>query len=90
MYLIGIPTTDITGVDVQPNIPLNQIELLSQNGNDLYGNSIQRTLAYSASVSAYFPGNQEPIDTTWPQQRLAWSVEPGDEIRFENNESENL
>jgi hypothetical protein len=84
----AFPTTDITGVDVQPNIPLNQIELLSQNGNDLYGNSIQRTLAYSASVSAYFPGNQEPIDTTWPQQRLAWSVEPGDEIRFENNESE--
>jgi hypothetical protein len=39
-------------------------------------------------VSAYFPGNQEPIDTTWPQQRLSWSVLPGDEIRFENNESE--
>ena len=32
--------------------------------------------------------NKEPIDTTWPQQRLAWTVEPGDEIRFENNESQ--
>ena len=25
---------------------------------------------------------------TWPQQRLAWTVEPGDELRFENNESQ--
>jgi hypothetical protein len=82
------PTTDITGSSLGNNIPLNQIELSSSNGNDLYGNSIQRTLAYSSSVSAYFPGNQEPIDTTWPQQRLSWSVLPGDEIRFENNESE--
>ena len=65
---------------------LRALHLESSNGNALYGNSIQRTIAYSASVNTFFPGNLEPIDTTWPQQRLGWSLEAGDEIRFENNE----
>ena len=65
----------------------NTLHLSSSNGNILYGNAVQKTLPYSASINTYFPGNLEPIDTAWPQQRLTWTVEPGDEIRFENNES---
>lgn len=86
------PFTDPTGSALTPAqqsaIGLTTLQLSSSNGNTLYGSSIQRTLAYSGSTSAYFPGNLEPVDTAWPQQRLPWSVEVGDEIRFENNESQ--
>jgi hypothetical protein len=66
---------------------LDQIELQSPNGNTLYGSSYQKTIAYSASDSTYFPGNKEPFDTTWPQQREPFNIQIGDEIRFENRES---
>ena len=66
---------------------LNQIELQSPNGNTLYGSSYQKTIAYSASDSTYFPGNKEPFDTAWPQQREPFNIQIGDEIRFENRES---
>ena len=84
------PHTDITGSALDPSDPdyYKIIHLSSSNGNNLYGQGLQRTLPYSASTNTFFPGNKEPIDTTWPQQRLAWTVEPGDEIRFENNESQ--
>tara|TARA_B100002019_G_scaffold30229_1_gene24193 strand:+ start:6134 stop:10057 length:3924 start_codon:yes stop_codon:yes gene_type:complete len=90
------PFTDVTGSSItsstdfgEPgNTGLDIIHLSSSNGNVVYGNSIQRTLAYSGSTSTYFPGNLEPIDTTWPQQRLPFTVEVGDEIRFENVESQ--
>lgn len=84
------PHTDITGSALNPTDPdyFKIIQLSSSNGNALYGKGIQKTLPYSASVNTFFPGNFEPIDTTWPQQRLVWSVEPGDEIRFENNEEQ--
>tara|TARA_R100000541_G_scaffold13205_1_gene22058 strand:+ start:1985 stop:6103 length:4119 start_codon:yes stop_codon:yes gene_type:complete len=62
------------------------IELQSSNGNALYGNSFQKTIPYSASDSTFFPGNKEPFDTTWPQQREPFNIEVGDEIRFENTE----
>lgn len=65
----------------------NVIELQSSNGNTLYGSSYQKTIQYSASNSTYFPGNKEPFDTAWPQQRNPFNVEVGDEIRFENRES---
>jgi hypothetical protein len=84
------PHTNITGglIDPTGSDYYKIIQLSSSNGNALYGKGIQKTLPYSASVNTFFPGNFEPIDTTWPQQRLAWSVEPGDEIRFENNEEQ--
>tara|TARA_R110000737_G_scaffold124253_3_gene156475 strand:+ start:1423 stop:5289 length:3867 start_codon:yes stop_codon:yes gene_type:complete len=65
----------------------NTIELQSSNGNALYGPvQYQKTLPYSASDSTFFPGNKEPFDTTWPQQREPFVVNLGDEIRFENSE----
>ena len=84
------PHTNITGglIDPTGSDYYKVIQLSSSNGNALYGKGIQKTLPYSASVNTFFPGNFEPIDTTWPQQRLAWTVEPGDEIRFENNEEQ--
>lgn len=65
----------------------NVIELQSPNGNALYETSYQKTLPYSASNSTFFPGNKEPFDTTWPQQREPFNIVVGDEIRFENRES---
>ncbi len=83
------PFTDITGSALaDPTTGLDIIQLTGSNGNSLYGNSIQKTLPYTAASSSYFPGNLEPEDTTWPQQRLGFNVQIGDEIRFENNESE--
>ena len=90
------PFTDITGSSITSSTEftngdisgLNIIHLSSSNGNNLYGGSVQRTLAYSGSTSGYFPGNLEPIDTAWPQQRLPFTIQPGDEIRFENVESQ--
>ena len=73
--------------DFPTTTTLNEIELQSPNGNTLYGSSYQKTIAYSASDSTYFPGNKEPFDTAWPQQREPFNVQVGDEIRFENRES---
>jgi hypothetical protein len=73
--------------DFPATTTLNQIELQSPNGNTLYGSSYQKTIAYSASDSTYFPGNKEPFDTSWPQQREPFNIQVGDEIRFENRES---
>ena len=90
------PFTDVTGSSITSSTEftngdisgLNIIHLSSSNGNNLYGGSVQRTLAYSSSTSTYFPGNLEPIDTAWPQQRLPFTIQAGDEIRFENVESQ--
>ena len=49
--------------DFPTTTTLNEIELQSPNGNTLYGSSYQKTIAYSASDSTYFPGNKEPFDT---------------------------
>jgi len=68
----------------------NVIELQSTNGNSAYGienGYFQGYLPYTASINAVFPGGLEPADTTIPQNNIPWSVEIGDEIRFENNES---
>ena len=83
------PNTDSTGsIIADPTSSLNILQLSSSNGNNLYGSSFQKTMPYVAASSSYFPGNFEPEDTTWPQQRLPFTVEIGDEIRFANNESE--
>ena len=81
--------TDVTGSALSEDDDnyFSILHLSSSNANDLYGTSIQRTLPYSASLNTFFPGNLEPEDTAWPQQRLQWSLQVGDEIRFENNES---
>lgn len=79
------PDTDESGA---ASSSFGVIQLSSSNGNTLYNSSIQKSLAYSASANTDFPGNFEPIDTSWPKIEDVWSVQQGDEIRFENNENE--
>lgn len=65
------------------------IQLSSSNGNEAYGNGyFQGYLAYSASENPRFPGGIEPIDTEIPSYNVEWRLQVGDEIRFENNESQ--
>ena len=68
---------------------LDYIWLSSSNGNSAYGNGyFQGYLPYSASTNQRFPGGIEPIDTEIPSYNINWNLNIGDEIRFENNESQ--
>lgn len=66
----------------------NVIELQSSIGNTYYGKGrFQQTLQYNPASSSVFPGGIEPFDTAYPQDKVNWSVNVNDEIRFENNEN---
>ena len=69
----------------------NQIVLVSDGGNKIYFNNtqdfIQSQLPYNTSLNQRFKGNQEPIDTQFPNITDIFEILPGDEIRFENNET---
>ena len=66
----------------------NIIELISPTGNENYGlGYYQGYLPYTASINPFFPGGFEPQDTAWPLPNVPWDIQPGDEIRFENNEA---
>lgn len=65
------------------------LELLSENGNAAYGGDYyQRYLPYTASANPLFPGGLEPIDTTIPSYNIPFTLQAGDEIRFQNSEIE--
>ena len=57
---------------------------LDPNSTDIY---IMGSLPYTASLNSRFPGGLEPADTAFPNLGIAWNVQIGDEIRFENNET---
>ncbi len=59
--------------------------------NKAYGRDfIQADLIYTASQNKDFPGGLEPYYTTFPSIQTPWSVNIGDEIRFQNNEDLNF
>ena len=60
----------------------------SSNVNEAYGvNYYQGQLPYSPGPSEYFPGGQEPADTSFDPIVYPLTFEVGDEIRFANNEN---
>jgi hypothetical protein len=67
----------------------DNIQLLSPNGNVNYGGDFyQKYIAYTASANPQFPGGLEPIDTSIPAYNIPWTVEVGDEIKFQNTEQQ--
>ena len=55
--------------------------------NKAYGRGFtQKDLIYTASVNKDFPGGLEPFFTTMPPITTEWSLQEGDQIRFQNNE----
>lgn len=72
------------GVDVR-----DQIQLSSSNGNVAYGGEYyQQYIPYTASDNPQFPGGLEPVDTSIPSYNVPWVVNVGDEIKFQNNETQ--
>ena len=71
-----------SGVDVR-----DHIQLQSPNGNVSYGGEYyQQYIPYTASENPQFPGGIEPVDTSIPAYNIPWTVQVGDEIKFQNNE----
>lgn len=69
---------------------LNSIYLMSGMASLTYGSGYsQDQLEYNSDSSSRFSNKVEPEGLHFPKTRLPWSLLPGDEIRFENNESYN-
>ena len=67
--------------------PTSVIMMSSSLGNETYAkNYIPADLTYNPGANVRFPGGLEPADTAFPKYDLVWEIQPGDEIRFENNE----
>ena len=65
------------------------LTLVAPNGNVNYGGEYyQQYLPYSSSANAQFPGGLEPTDTTIPAYNIPWTVEVGDQIKFQNTEAQ--
>ena len=67
----------------------DHIQLSSSNGNVAYGGEYyQQYIPYTASDNPQFPGGLEPVDTSIPSYNVPWVVNVGDEIKFQNNETQ--
>ena len=67
----------------------DHIQLSSSNGNAAYGGEYyQQYIPYTASANPQFPGGIEPIDTAIPAYNIPWTVNVGDEIKFQNSEAQ--
>ena len=67
----------------------DHIQLSSSNGNASYGGEYyQQYIPYTASENPQFPGGLEPADTSIPAYNIPWTVEVGDEIKFQNSEAQ--
>ncbi len=65
----------------------DHIQLQSPNGNVSYGGEYyQQYIPYTASENPQFPGGIEPVDTSIPAYNIPWTVQVGDEIKFQNSE----
>ena len=72
------------GADVR-----DHIQLQSPNGNAAYGGEYyQQYIPYTASENPQFPGGLEPADTAIPAYNIPWTVNVGDEIKFQNSEAQ--
>ena len=72
----------------KPSGTTNQIRLISNQLNDFYGGDYyQGDLNYQHGVNADFPLAQEPNFLQFGPVRNRWSLEVGDEFRFENDEN---
>ncbi len=75
--------SDINGIQY------NKIILESISGNIFYNkNYIQNQIPYISGSNSHFKGGFEPSDIQFPNIIDQWNIEIGDEIRFENDESE--
>ncbi len=66
---------------------LDTLALISPNGNVNYGGDYyQQYIPYTSSINPQFPGGLEPTDTSIPAYNIPWTVEVGDQIKFQNTE----
>ena len=81
----GTPTGNLDG-----NIIPNKLIMSSSQMNKGYGRGfIQKDLIYTASLNKDFPDGIEPGYTQFPTIETPWSLQPFDEIRFNNDENQN-
>ena len=72
------------------NIIPNKLIMSSSQMNKGYGRGfIQKDLIYTASLNKDFPDGIEPGYTQFPTIETPWSLQPFDEIRFNNDENQN-
>ena len=68
----------------------NKLIMSSSQMNKGYGRGfIQKDLIYTASLNKDFPDGIEPGYATFPTIETPWSLQPFDEIRFNNDENQN-
>lgn len=64
------------------------LEMQSQKVNEAYDNALKQVdIPYIPSTWPKFPFGQEPSFVTFPNITKLWSLELGDEIKFENDEN---
>ena len=86
---LNVPYWGFSSSAVPPFESRDKLALLSPNGNVNYGGDFyQKYIAYTASANPQFPGGLEPIDTSIPAYNIPWTVEVGDEIKFQNTEQQ--
>ena len=72
------------------DIIANKLIMSSSQMNKGYGRGfIQKDLIYTASLNKDFPDGIEPGYSTFPTIETPWSLQPFDEIRFNNDENQN-
>lgn len=96
LSMLGSNTSQTTGINEvnapywsQTGVNQNQIKLISPHLNERYAsNFFQGKLDYIPSTNPIFPASQEPSYTGFPGAIDQFEILPGDEFRFQNNESE--
>ncbi len=83
-------TFKTTTGDNSGDIIANKLIMSSSQMNKGYGRGfIQKDLIYTASFNKNFPDGIEPGYTQFPTVQTPWSLQPFDEIRFNNDEGQN-
>ncbi len=76
--------------DGNGDIIANKLIMTSSQMNKGYGRGfIQKDLIYTASFNKDFPDGIEPGYAQFPTINTPWSLQPYDEIRFNNDENQN-
>ena len=81
-------TLTVLSTSAGGNIVATKLIMSSSQMNKGYGRGfIQKDLTYTSSLNKDFPEGIEPGYATFPTIETPWSLEPYDEIRFNNDEN---
>ena len=84
----GNATLTVDSVSAGGNVLATKLIMSSSQMNKGYGRGfIQKDLVYTSSLNKDFPEGIEPGYASFPTIETPWSLEPYDEIRFNNDEN---